>query len=135
MHVHTFNFTEFDGGIRELLERVVDALVHVRDTDGASSLVVTVFLPDARCHVLLELDADTPGRSHLTVVEQNPETAGVLADLTTTGYDEAVGYVRHIVETFLDRRPVSNVIVSTDGRRVQDVRSTLDRTGVRAPET
>lgn len=131
MHVHTFNFTEFDGGIRELLERVVDALVHVRDTEGASALVVSVFLPDGQCHVLVELDEASPGYCDLTIVEQNPETAEVLRELPGKEYGEAVGYVRHIVETFLDRRAISNVLVSTDGRRVQDVRSKLGRT--RAP--
>lgn len=127
MHVHTFNFTEFDGGIRELLERTIDALFHVRDTEGASSLVVSVFLPDGQCHVLVELDDDEPHRCHLTVVEQNPETAKVLREISAKEYDEAIGYIRHIVETFLDRRPVSNVLVSTDGRRIQDVTSKLGR--------
>jgi hypothetical protein len=127
MHVHTFNFTEFEGGIRELLERTVDALVHVRDTDGASALVVSVFLPDAQCHLLFELDDAAPGYCDLTVVEQNPEDAVVLQELPAKKYDEALGYVRHIVETFLERRSVSNVLVSTDGRRVQDVRSKLGR--------
>lgn len=127
MHVHTFNFTEFDGGIRELLERTIDALFHVRDTDGVSSLVVSVFLPDGQCHVLVELDDDEPHRCHLTVVEQNPETAKVLREVNAKEYDEAISYIRHIVETFLDRRPVSNVLVSTDGRRIQDVTSKLGR--------
>lgn len=127
MHVHTFNFTEFEGGTRELLERTVDALVHVRDTDGVSALVVSVFLPDAQCHLLLELDDTAPGYCDLTVVEQSPEDAAVLRELPEKEYDETMSYVRHIVETFLERRPVSNVLVSTDGRRVHDVRSKLER--------
>ena len=60
-------------------------------------------------------------------LEQNPEDAVVLQELPAKKYDEALGYVRHIVETFLERRSVSNVLVSTDGRRVQDVRSKLGR--------
>lgn len=134
MHVHTFNFSEFGGGVRELLERVIDALFHVRSTDGCAALVVSLFLPDAQCHVLVELDDTDPDYCDVTIVEQSPETVEVLRELSGKEYDETVGYIRHIVEAFLDRTDVSNVLVTTDGRRIQDVTSKLGQKAPRHPE-
>jgi len=127
MHVPTYNFTEVADNIDEIQKRFIDALFHVRDTEGASALLVSVFLPDAQCHVLVELDPDEPHRCHLTVVNHTPEEATVTEEITAEEYEEAVQYVKQIATTFDDRRPVSNVVITTDGRRVRDVTGLLGR--------
>lgn len=121
MHVPTHNFAGVEGNVEEVQKRVIDALFHVRDSNGPSAFVVSVFLPEAQCHLLVALDAEEPHRCRLTVVSRDVEGARVLRRLEAREYEEAVRYVTHIVREFDRRRPVSNLVVTTDGRRVRDV--------------
>lgn len=127
MHVRTYNFAEVAANIREIQERIIDALFHVRDSEGVSSLLVSVFLPDGQCHLLVDVDRETGHQCRVTIVKQTPEAAEVTRRLPTKDFDETVHYLEHIVLEFDRRRPVSNLVVTTDGRRVRDVTSRLDR--------
>lgn len=129
MHVPTYNFTDIEASIDEIEARVVDALFHVRDTDG-EAVLVSVFLPDAQGHVLVGIDPDVPHRCHLTVVESTPEDASVVERVTAYEFEQAVRYVTHIVVAFDQRRTVSNLVVTTDDDRVGDVVSSLADVGV-----
>lgn len=122
MHVPTHNFGEVSSRIEEIQKRVIDALFHVRDADGPSGLVVSVFLPEAQCHALVELDDEDEDRCRLTIVSRTVEAAGVKEHITADDYEAAVQYVKHLLLEFDERRTVSNVVVTTDGRRVKDVR-------------
>lgn len=131
MHVRTHNFSSIAGNLDEIQKRVIDALFHVRDTEGASAVLVSVFLPEAQCHVLVELDSEDPARCQLTVAKQTPAEATVIDRVDARDYERAVEYVTHILQGFEDRRAVSNLVVTTDGRRVQDVTSLIHRPGGR----
>lgn len=127
MHVPTHNFSSIGENIDEIRKRVIDALFHVRDTDGASALLVSVFFPEAQCHLLVELDPDDPHRCQLTVAKQTPEEATVIDSVDARDYDRAVEYLLSILEGFDAERSVSNLVVTTDGRRIQDVTGLIYR--------
>jgi len=129
MHVRTHNFSSIDGNVDEIQKRVIDALFHVRDTEGASAVLVSVFLPEAQCHVLVELGSEDSARCQLTVAKQTPAEASVIDRVDARDYERAVEYVTHILRGFEDRRSVSNLVVTTDGRRVQDVTGLVHRPG------
>lgn len=123
MHVPTHNFGEVEERIEEIQKRIVDALFHVRDSDGPSALVVSVFLPEAQCHLLVALDAEAPHRCRLTFLSRTVDEVRVVERVTAKEYEQAVQYVKHVVLEFDRRRTVSNLLVTTDGRRVKDVMS------------
>lgn len=123
MHVPTHNYAGIDGNLEEILHRVIDALFHVRDADGPSAFVVSVFLPEAQCHLLCAIDEETPHRCTLTVVSQSVEGGDVVTQRTANEYEQAVQYVRHILLEFDRQKQISNLLVTTDGRRVRGVLS------------
>jgi hypothetical protein len=127
MHVPTHNFGSVGENIDEIQKRVIDALFHVRDADGPSEFLVSIFLPEAQCHLLVSIDPETDHRCRLQVLSQTVEGARVVDQFTAKEYEQAVRYVRHILLEFDRQRTVSNLVITTDGRRVRDVSSLVDQ--------
>jgi len=129
MHVPTHSFGEVDPNIEEIQKRVIDSLFHVRDSDGSSAFVVSIFLPESQCHVLVALNEENPAECALTVVGQTVNESSIKKQCSADEYEQAVSYVKHILLEFDRRRTVSNVVITTDGLRVKDVSGLVHQLG------
>ena len=127
MHIPTHNFGSVGENIDEIQKRVIDALFHVTDADGPSELLVSIFLPEAQCHLLVSVDPETSHRCRLQVLSQAVDGARVIDQFTAKEYEQAVRYVKHILLEFDRQRTVSNLVITTDGRRVRDALSLVEQ--------
>jgi hypothetical protein len=121
----TYTFTDINDALSDIQMRMIDALIRAREEE-ADGLLVSVFLPQGQCHLLAERHAAEEHLFSLTIVTDRPEGAEVTTRLTRIELEPTVRYIKHVAKTFESRRSVSNLVVTTDSRRIEDVTARLE---------